>query len=498
MGTRCPRLVASFSRALFLVLAIAQSATPAEPVTRPARGHITHRLVVRGGRSYTGQLLTRSGSSVVFRDAATGEIVTLKPADVWLLSDTQGRELLPGSAASPPAPQDDSPETSAAKPTAPAPTGTNPLSSPEALASALGLARTTARPPLAPRHPMDDIERWMRLTALQREQELDIYETVLKVYRRRRKESQGAGGLLSAGKSFKGKNVSWRLRVSDVGRGPDGQCLRLTARSHDRHIVSADFPRASKASLLRMKKGQHITLRGSVNTCAFRQPQLHDLLAGITSEVLEVVLSDCQFAIDANALRSVRTSAKPLRTVVYLCDSSGSMAPLFDEMRIALISSISELPPTTCFHIIFWSSSLQEGPQRRPVRADGVNRQRMFEFLKRRTPSGNTNVIPALQRGFAAFQQVAGTEKVICLLSDGDFAGITGGAMYRSPAGGALRGNAAVVQWLRDQNTEKAIKINTVLLGNNATGIPVMKTIASDNGGRFHQIKRPPPVQNGT
>ncbi|MCD6303876.1 MAG: hypothetical protein J7M21_02820, partial [Planctomycetes bacterium] len=79
--------------------------------------------------------------------------------------------------------------------------------------------------------------------------------------------------------------------------------------------------------------------------------------------------------------------------------------------------------------------------------------------------------------------------KLIYLLSDGDFAGVTGGSIYQTDDGRTLQGNEAVVQWLRDNNKKKDVYVNTFLyLSKQESAIKVMQKVAQENGGRFKQI----------
>jgi hypothetical protein len=78
--------------------------------------------------------------------------------------------------------------------------------------------------------------------------------------------------------------------------------------------------------------------------------------------------------------------------------------------------------------------------------------------------------------------------KLIYLLSDGDFAGVTGGSKYKS-GGNILQGNEAVVQWLRDRNKDGQIHVNTYLYGfEPPSAVSVLKRIAAENGGKYEHI----------
>jgi hypothetical protein len=183
--------------------------------------------------------------------------------------------------------------------------------------------------------------------------------------------------------------------------------------------------------------------------------------------------------------------------LVYVIDRSGSMAPTFQQVRHELLKSISKLQPAQDFTIIlFDGDSCIEGPQKRLVSATPENKIAAKEFLDTITASGSTNVLPALRRAFLDLKYADPNTpgRVIYLLSDGDFAGLSGGSRYISAADGRpLKGNEAVIQWLRDNNPKDEKKglvhVNTFLyLNKDEDAMKVMETIAKENGGRFKLI----------
>ena len=178
--------------------------------------------------------------------------------------------------------------------------------------------------------------------------------------------------------------------------------------------------------------------------------------------------------------------------IIYIVDRSGSMAPTFDEVRIEMLKSISRLQPVQDFSVILFSNSKYiEGPAKKLVSAEIKNKLSANDFLKQITASGQTTVLPALQRAFTLFKYADPRRpgKLVYLLSDGDFAGITGGSRYVSEDGRELNGNEAVVHWLRDNNKAKKIYVNTFLYhSKDPTAIKVMQQVAQENGGRFKQI----------
>ena len=178
--------------------------------------------------------------------------------------------------------------------------------------------------------------------------------------------------------------------------------------------------------------------------------------------------------------------------IAYVVDRSGSMAPTFQQVQLEMLKSIAKLQPVQDFTIILFSDNeFIEGPSKRLVFASLENKLAANNFLKDITASGSTTVLPALQRAFQVLKYPADPRKqgrLIYLLSDGDFEGMSGGSTYNN-----MRGNEAVVHWLRDNNPKEEAKgkvhVNTFLyLTQDDTAKQVMQTIATENGGVFKFI----------
>jgi len=179
--------------------------------------------------------------------------------------------------------------------------------------------------------------------------------------------------------------------------------------------------------------------------------------------------------------------------VVYLIDRSGSMGPRFDEARVEVLKSISRLQPTQGFAVLLMARGApSEGPRRSLVPADIDNKLAAAEFVRGVAASGPTALLPSLKRAFELFRAVNDKKahKVVCLVTDGEFAGTSDGSVYFAEDGRKLQGDGAIIQWLRDNNRDKAIRVHTVLLWNdNPAPIDVLKTIAEDSGGKFRRIR---------
>ena len=168
--------------------------------------------------------------------------------------------------------------------------------------------------------------------------------------------------------------------------------------------------------------------------------------------------------------------------VVYLIDRSGSMATTFDQVREALIKSISSLKGQQEFHIVFFGGRLPiENPPRQLIPASPVNKLQAIEFLKNAASSGITQPVPAIHRAFQVLGKAdkARPGKLIYMLTDGDFSG----EMNQTD-------NEGVLKALRERNPNKEVKIVTLLFGQRTPeGEKVLKTIAADSGGTYQYVQ---------
>ncbi len=181
--------------------------------------------------------------------------------------------------------------------------------------------------------------------------------------------------------------------------------------------------------------------------------------------------------------------------IVYVIDRSGSMAPIFGEVQVEILKSINKLQATQNFSIIFFSENeFLQGPHKDMILASPENKLAASKFIEMVTPQGATIVLPALKHAIQLLEHADPRKpgRVIYLLSDGDFASMSGSLRYTTPDGNTFGGNEAVIQWLRDNNPkdEKGlIHVNTLLhLNSNKADIDVMSTIAKDSAGKFKLI----------
>ena len=179
-----------------------------------------------------------------------------------------------------------------------------------------------------------------------------------------------------------------------------------------------------------------------------------------------------------------------LDNVVFVIDQSGSVLSAFDQICGELRDFISYLNAPQSFHVVFFAKdTFQENPARRLMPATDGNKIEAARFLRDVRASGYGSCpIPALEAGFRALAGAKASEgKLLYLLTDGDFE--SSGHEY--PSGGrVLRGNEAVVAWLRDHNANQAVQVNIIIVGDKPSGDTeaCMRAIAKDNRGLYHYV----------
>ena len=177
--------------------------------------------------------------------------------------------------------------------------------------------------------------------------------------------------------------------------------------------------------------------------------------------------------------------------VVFVVDRSGSMGNIFNAVKKEMSDCITHMGDEQKFHIVlFGDGKTIEGPRRGLIQATTDNKVRAWRFLAEQRATGTTTALVALKRAFEVLaDRPASESKLIYLVSDGDFAGMSGGSQYRTADGQTLTGNEAVLQWLADNNKGPKVYIHTVLLQSaDATATVVLKRIAESNGGRFKLV----------
>ncbi len=159
------------------------------------------------------------------------------------------------------------------------------------------------------------------------------------------------------------------------------------------------------------------------------------------------------------------------RYVCYVCDASGSMLSKFDDLRLEIIKSVAGLAKTQFFNVIFFQNgaSIPLSPDKLMV-ASPENRDKVEKFVNGIACREQTNPIPALEKAFALCPK--GEQLMIFFLTDGDF-----------------DDNDAVIKWIKDHNTAKNIKINTIAYIDRGEGYEkILQEIANENGGVFKYV----------
>ncbi len=161
--------------------------------------------------------------------------------------------------------------------------------------------------------------------------------------------------------------------------------------------------------------------------------------------------------------------------VVYVIDTSGSLAWMFDPVKRALIESIDQLRPTQSFHVIFAGGRPVELPERRLVPAIAAYKEPAKKFIRELVPELQCDPVAAMQRAFAV------EPELVYFLTDGDF---------------GLAGKELIAR-LRQWNADKRVHITTIGFGVKLTntqlagqpvGEPILRQIAEEHGGHFRWV----------
>ena len=164
------------------------------------------------------------------------------------------------------------------------------------------------------------------------------------------------------------------------------------------------------------------------------------------------------------------------RKIVFVCDASGSMLSVFDDLKLRLRESIEKLRPIQSFNVMFFQETTVAAVDRNVLMmATPDNKRKAFEFMDKMYVRSSTNPIPALEM---AFQQ---KPELIYLLTDGDFEG---------------PGNEAVVKYCQERTKDGKTKINTLAfipkesegLAQQRDFVKALETIAKSSGGVYKGV----------
>jgi hypothetical protein len=160
------------------------------------------------------------------------------------------------------------------------------------------------------------------------------------------------------------------------------------------------------------------------------------------------------------------------RTVVFVCDASGSMINTFGSLKAELVKAISRLKSVQGFNIVFFQDEKCTALDQNLLFATPDNKRKAFKWLEEQTTTGTTNPIPGIELAFKNKPQL------IYLLTDADFPD-----------------NNAVRDAIKRMNTSKQTRVNTIIFvgdgDDDVTGtfVELMKEVAKDNGGVYARVK---------
>jgi len=159
------------------------------------------------------------------------------------------------------------------------------------------------------------------------------------------------------------------------------------------------------------------------------------------------------------------------RSIVFVCDASGSMMNKMVPLKNELKRTIDRLKALQAFSVIFFADEKPQALSQQVTFATPDAKRKAYDFLQNVSTAGQTNPIPALELAFKMKPQL------IFLLTDGDFPD-----------------NNAVLSRVRDLNKEHTVKINTIAFvgesDNDKEFINVLTTIAKENGGVFSKVSQ--------
>ena len=161
------------------------------------------------------------------------------------------------------------------------------------------------------------------------------------------------------------------------------------------------------------------------------------------------------------------------RTVVFVCDASGSMINTFGSLKAELVKAVTRLRPSQQFNIVFFQDEKSAALDQSLLFATPESKRRAIQWLETITTTGTTNPIPGIEQAFRNRPQL------IYLLTDADFPD-----------------NTAVRTAIQRLNRDRQTKLNTIIFvsGGGADDasqsfIDLMKQLAKDNGGVFSHVK---------
>lgn len=177
---------------------------------------------------------------------------------------------------------------------------------------------------------------------------------------------------------------------------------------------------------------------------------------------------DMQFADPANAKKEWRNGSNRLEVAK-------------EEVR----QTIEKLTDDVYFNIIVYHDKVDVWQPKKLVKATAKNKKAAYSFLRKQSPTGNTNIYDGFAKAVELTkllygERYEGNVDEMFFLSDG------------VPNRGAIRNDNDILITINETNRFSKIKINTVFTGKpndeadrDERGMKLMKRIAEANGGRF-------------
>jgi hypothetical protein len=163
------------------------------------------------------------------------------------------------------------------------------------------------------------------------------------------------------------------------------------------------------------------------------------------------------------------------RTIIFVCDCTGSMINKIAQLKIELSKAVQNLKPIQSFNIIFYQDEkvlkLNEGAM---IPANSENKRKAETWLGDIVTAGTTDPVPALAAALSAKPQL-----MYFLTDAADFPDVP-----------------AVQNIFRKLNADHKTKVNTILFVEskeeqeaNKESEPLMRGISGENGGFFKWVR---------
>ena len=316
--------------------------------------------------------------------------------------------------------------------------------------------------------------QWRSMTKIQREDALAKYKVRVAEWEKNSK------------KDWQGKKVNWLLRVEAVRPDKETGGYVLAAESREGYLAVARFPKEAQAQLASLKKGQSVSLVGTIEeykdsgggplSLPARKSKRSLRRRGSRSVVFlgVVVESIPAFGVkltnpiviegpnDGVDIAGLIFSAN---NIIYLVDRSGSMVETFGGVKGELLESIGRLWKGQRFQIVL----LGEGPQplfKTCVLATPDNKLSAKKRLAPSIAQGQTKMTPAIQE--AAKYTRSGKNTAVVLITDG-----------------VPEDCPAVLKAAK----ELGVPVHAILYGTKfKAGVAFMKSVAKETNGTYRYV----------